>query len=103
MELVDSGFHRYAFDDTEDLPDWFKEEEAMNRQRELPVSKEVMRDFRNKMREINARPIRKVNEAAARKRKRAVQKLERLRKQAGALAANDDISNKSKVRELKKA
>jgi len=102
MELLDGAFHRYAFDDPEDLPDWFVEEERPNLQRELPVSKETMREFRGKLKEINQRPIRKVAEAQGRKKKRAVQRLEKLRKSANALANNEDISAQGKVRSLKK-
>merc|ERR1719387_3385738 len=102
MELLDGAFHRYAFDDPEDLPDWFVEEERPNLQRELPVSKETMREFRGKLKEINQRPIRKVAEAQGRKKKRAVQRLEKLRKSANALANNEDLSAKGKVRSLKK-
>jgi AdoMet-dependent rRNA methyltransferase SPB1 len=102
MELLDSAFHRYAFDDPEDLPDWFVEEERPNLQRELPVSKELMADFRGKLKEINQRPIRKVAEAQGRKKKRAVARLEKLRKQANTLANNEDLSAKGKVRSLKK-
>merc|ERR1719274_117032 len=61
-----------------------------------------MGDFRRKLREINARPIRKVAEAQGRKKKRAVQRLEKLRKSANALANNEDLSAKGKVRSLKK-
>merc|ERR1719387_290715 len=101
MELLDSAFHRYAFDDPEDLPDWFVEEERPNLQRELPVSKELAQEFRSKLKEINQRPIRKVAEAQGRKRKRAVQRLEKLRKAANTLANNEELTAKSKVRQLK--
>lgn len=76
MNLLDAGYHRYAWDDTGlGLPDWFVEDEEKCNKPELPVSKEMMDQFREKMREINARPIRKVLEANARNRKRLQQRL----------------------------
>merc|ERR1740117_894083 len=101
--MIDSSFHRYAFDDPDGLPDWFVDDEQKHHQREMPISKELMKEFRDKMKEINSRPIRKVAEAQGRKKKRASVKLEKLRKQANTLAAQEDMSSLSKVKALKKA
>merc|ERR1719468_450478 len=64
MELIDAGYNRYTFDQQLDLPDWFVENENKHNKPELPISKELMDQFRAKMREINARPIRKVAQAS---------------------------------------
>lgn len=52
------------WDDTElDLPDWFVKDDTESNKPELPVTKELMDSFREKLRDINARPIRKIAEA----------------------------------------
>ncbi|XP_015762200.1 PREDICTED: pre-rRNA processing protein FTSJ3-like [Acropora digitifera] len=68
-DIIDDGYHRWTFND-EGLPDWFVSEEAMHYQKELPVTKEMVAEYRARMREINARPIKKVAEAKARKKRR---------------------------------
>ena len=50
------------------------EDEAKHYQRQLPVSKEMVAEYRARMKEINARPVKKIAEAKARK-KRKVKKL----------------------------
>merc|ERR1712187_539652 len=95
MNLIDNGYNRYAYNDPEDLPDWFTQEEEKYSKPEMPVSKELMAEYRRKLREINARPIRKVAEAQARKKMRVDKRMQRIRKQAQALSENQDISQLS--------
>ena len=62
--------------------------------------------YRAKCRDINQRPIRKVAEAQARKRKRMRTALEKLRKTAVSLSAvggPDDLNAISKARAMKRA
>eukprot|EP00399_MALV-I-05_sp_L67-4_P000116 gene116-45_t len=70
----------------------FTQDEAKCTKPELPVSKELMDECRRKLREINARPIRKVAEAMARKKKRMSQRLAKVRKTAAVLADQEDIA-----------
>lgn len=102
MDLIDAGFNRYAFNDAENIPDWFTEEERLYNKPELPVSKELMQEFRAKLREINARPIRKVAEAQARKKKRLTLRMEKVRKQAKSLAECTEMSAHMKTKQVAK-
>ncbi|CAE7219039.1 Ftsj3 [Symbiodinium sp. CCMP2592] len=103
MELLDAAYNRWTFDPNEALPVWFTEEEEKYNKPELPISKEAMAQFRAKLREINARPIRKVAEARARKKRRLSKKLEKLRSTAMALFETTDMSETAKARQMRKA
>jgi AdoMet-dependent rRNA methyltransferase SPB1 len=107
IAAIEAGYHRFAYDEDAEaaaaLPEWFVEEERRNTQASIPLTKELAAQMRAKMREINARPIRKVAEAMGRKANRAQLKLEKIRKQATSLAATEDLGGKTKAREIAKA
>mmetsp|Transcript_111374 Transcript_111374/g.175521 ORF Transcript_111374/g.175521 Transcript_111374/m.175521 type:complete len:499 (-) Transcript_111374:27-1523(-) len=103
MDLIDAGYNRYTFDGDEALPDWFTEDENRHNKPELPITKELMDQFRAKLREINARPIRKVAEAKARKRRRMQLRMEKLRKSAMSMADTPEMSEGMKARMMRKA
>ncbi|CAK0859611.1 unnamed protein product [Prorocentrum cordatum] len=63
----------------------------------------LMDQFRAKLREINARPIRKVTEAKNRKKRRLQKRLEKLRSTAMSLADVGDMSEVAKARQMRKA
>lgn len=58
--------------------------------------------FQAQFREINARPVKKVAEAKARKKRRVLKKLEQARQKATAIADQEDISNKSKQKSMER-
>mmetsp|Transcript_31474 Transcript_31474/g.90958 ORF Transcript_31474/g.90958 Transcript_31474/m.90958 type:complete len:1000 (+) Transcript_31474:98-3097(+) len=103
MDIIDAAYNRWNFEDDPLLPDWFTEEESRYNRPELPISKELMAQFRAKLREINARPIRKVTEARARKKRRLGKRLEKLRSTAMNLADSGDMSELAKARQMRKA
>jgi len=103
MDLIDAAYNRWTFDADEGLPDWFSEEECKYNRPELPISKELMDQFRAKLREINARPIRKVTQARARKQRRLKKRLEKLRSTAMSLADTPDTSEHSKAKQMRRA
>jgi AdoMet-dependent rRNA methyltransferase SPB1 len=101
-DLIDNSFNRYAFNEDEgELPEWFVQEEKQHRIRQLPVDKKEVEYYRKRWREINARPIKKVAEAKARKKRRMLKKLEQTKKKAEAVVNTVDISEREKVAQLR--
>ncbi|RWS11100.1 pre-rRNA processing protein FTSJ3-like protein, partial [Dinothrombium tinctorium] len=100
-ELIDNSWNRYVRGDEDNAPSWFRKDEEKYNKRPLPVSTEVVEEYKNKMRAINARPIKKVAEAKARKKKRALRKLEKAKKKAESLTDAPDMSEKEKAAHLR--
>ncbi|XP_040124537.1 pre-rRNA 2'-O-ribose RNA methyltransferase FTSJ3 isoform X2 [Ictidomys tridecemlineatus] len=101
-DLIDNSFNRYTFnEDEEELPEWFVQEEKQHRIRQLPIDKKEVEYYRKRWREINARPIKKVAEAKARKKRRMLKKLEQTKKKAEAVVNTVDISEREKVAQLR--
>lgn len=101
-DLINEGFNKYTFRDTDNLPDWFVEEEKEHSKIIRPITKEAAMAIKEKIRALNARPIKKVAEAKARKKMRSVARLERIKKKAGIINDNDDKSEKDKADEISK-
>lgn len=124
-----SSLLRYAFNEDEgELPEWFVQEEKQHRIRQLPIDKKEVEHYRKRWREINARPIKKVAEAKARKKRRVssygclklgvagerwrshlteapfqmLKKLEQTKKKAEAVVNTVDISEREKVAQLRR-
>lgn len=101
-DLVDGSFHRFAnSEDMTEVPIWFFDDEKKHRKRPIPVSKEMVEEYKQKWREINARPIKRVAEAKARKKRRTLKKLEQAKKKAEAVVNTVDISEREKMAQLK--
>lgn len=99
-DLIESGYNRWTSND-ENLPDWFMEDENKFCQKRLPITKEMVEVYRAKLKEINIRPIKKVAEAKARKKKRALKSLEKARKRAESISDAVDISSQEKAQQIK--
>lgn len=69
-DMIDSGYNRWMWNDPEDLPDWFADAEKKHNKPIAPITKEEFEAMKQYALEINARPIKKVAEAKARKKRR---------------------------------
>lgn len=101
-DLVDDSYNKYTFRDTDGLPDWFLDDENKHSKPIRPITKEAAAAIKEKMRAINARPIKKVLEAKARKKMKAAKKLEKLRKKSALLLEEEGISELDKAKEIQK-
>jgi AdoMet-dependent rRNA methyltransferase SPB1 len=92
--LDEYGYNRDIFhDDPDSLPKWFLEDEVQHRRRQLPVTKEAAQLLRERQKELNARPIKKVLEAKSRKKYKAMKKLEKVREKMNSLVADGSPEN----------
>ncbi|GAA5863176.1 hypothetical protein JCM1840_002496 [Sporobolomyces johnsonii] len=91
-QLVDEGFNRHTDAIGGDgLPSWFLDDEQRHFRHNIPITKEAVQAIRDKMRALNARPIKKVAEAKARKKMRTIRRIEKMK--AKAQGINDDEDN----------
>ncbi|MCJ1314405.1 AdoMet-dependent rRNA methyltransferase spb1 [Agyrium rufum] len=101
-ELMDEGFNKYAFKDRDGLPEWFLDDEGKHSKPHRPISAEAAAAIKEKLRVLNARPIKKVREAKDRKRFKAAQRLEKLRRKSALLAGDEGLSEKDKAQNISK-
>lgn len=96
-DAIDDGFNKRAFRDRDGLPDWFLDDESKHDKPQKPISKAAATAIKEKLRALNARPIKKVREAKARKKFKAAQKLEKLKKKSDMLANDEGMTEKEKA------
>lgn len=101
-DLIDDGFNKHNFVDKTDLPKWFLDDEGKYYKSNVPVTKEAMDALKARQRALDARPIKKVAEAKARKKMRVLRRLETARKKADGISENVDISEREKAANIEK-
>eukprot|EP00163_Fabomonas_tropica_P026491 TRINITY_DN487_c0_g1_i1.p1 TRINITY_DN487_c0_g1~~TRINITY_DN487_c0_g1_i1.p1 ORF type:complete len:873 (-),score=307.39 TRINITY_DN487_c0_g1_i1:131-2749(-) len=102
-ELIDKSYNRFAFNDNEEiLPAWFKEDEEKHNVPEAPVTKDEVEMMKARMMELNARPIKKVAEAMARKKMRTMKRMEKVKSKASTILEQSELSERAKVAALQK-
>lgn len=102
-QLINSGFKRDAFFDEKDaLPSWFLDDEMRHFREHVPVTKEAVKILRDKMRALDARPIKKVAEAKGRKKLRTLRRIEKMQNKANVVNASSDLTEKEKSGEIEK-
>ncbi|PBP27859.1 Spb1 domain-containing protein [Diplocarpon rosae] len=101
-ELVDDGFNKYAFKDRDGLPEWFLDDEHRHDKPHRPITAAGAAAIKEKLRALNARPIKKVREAKDRKKFKAAQRLEKLRKKSALLQDEEGMTEKEKATSIAK-
>ena len=101
-DLMDDGFNRYTFRDTDGLPEWFLDDENKHSRPQRPITAAGAAAIKEKLRALNARPIKKVREAKDRKKFKVAQRLEKLRKKSALVADDEGISEKDKAQNIAK-
>ncbi|KAG7282865.1 LOW QUALITY PROTEIN: hypothetical protein CRUP_020703 [Coryphaenoides rupestris] len=88
-DLMDDSFHRFAQSEGQwEVPEWFFDDErSTGRSR----CRRWWTEYKQKWKEINARPIKRVAEAKARKKRRMLKKMETAKKKAEAVVDTVDI------------
>ncbi|EJD03897.1 FtsJ-domain-containing protein [Fomitiporia mediterranea MF3/22] len=101
-QLINDGFNRYSLNSKEGLPPWFLDDEAKHYKPNIPVTKEAIDILRARQRALDARPIKKVAEAKARKKHKALQKLQKAMKKAEGVNESTDMSEREKAQQIQK-
>ncbi|ORX39866.1 putative RNA methyltransferase [Kockovaella imperatae] len=101
-QLVDEGFNRLSTFNKDGLPSWFLDDESKYYKANIPITKEAVAALRDRQRALDARPIKKVAEAKARKKFKAVQRLEKARKKADGVMEAEDLNEGEKARQVGK-
>lgn len=99
-DLINEGVNKYSFRDQENLPDWFIEEEKQHSKIVKPITKEAALAIKEKAKEMNSRPIKKVLEAQGRKKMRALRRLEKLKRKSELINEDGAKSEKDKSEEI---
>lgn len=102
QQLADDNFNKFSHRDVDGLPDWFLDDEGKHSKPHRPITKEAAQAIKEKLRALNARPIKKVREAKGRKALRAARRIEKLKKKSEGLAEGDDMSEKDKAGQIAK-
>eukprot|EP00566_Odontella_aurita_P002225 CAMPEP_0113573206 /NCGR_PEP_ID=MMETSP0015_2-20120614/26492_1 /TAXON_ID=2838 /ORGANISM="Odontella" /LENGTH=1090 /DNA_ID=CAMNT_0000476265 /DNA_START=159 /DNA_END=3428 /DNA_ORIENTATION=- /assembly_acc=CAM_ASM_000160 len=101
--LVDASYNRFAWNDPEDLPEWFIDDENRHYRPQLPIPPELVAKMKERQLAMSTKPIAKVAEARARKNKRAKTKLSAAKKKAEAVANSSELSEAMKLKAISKA
>ncbi|KAF0701291.1 Aste57867_8220 [Aphanomyces stellatus] len=102
-EMVDDSYNRYAWNDPTDLPDWFMDDEERHYRPQLQVPKHLMEQMKEKFMDIATKPVKKVAEARARKRRQTLKKVKAAKKKANDIANLPDMSTREKLKAIDKA
>lgn len=102
-ELLEMGVNRYNYPEKpEELPEWFRDDETKHSQIIEPVTKEEVLAEKLRLKEINAKPPKKVIEAKYRNKLRLVKKMKKFKSQADQIFETEGLDQKTKVQTIDK-
>ena len=102
-ELIDESFNRFAFSEKfSDLPSWFADDESKHNKPIKPITREVADAIKNKLKDINDMPIKKILEAKGRNKTRSLRRLDGLKKKAEAIMGSSEEGEKAKLIQISK-
>ena len=93
-DILNNSYNRYSIDVSEQrhLPAWFKQEEVVHMQAQLPVTKAEVDEYKQRLMAINAKPIKKIAEARARNRVKAERRWEKIQKKISDMQSSESGS-----------
>jgi AdoMet-dependent rRNA methyltransferase SPB1 len=100
-DVIDESYNRYTFNDP-DLPEWFTTDESRHNKPSLPVTREAVDLMKQKMKAMDARPIRKVAEAKFRKQLRTQRRIEKAKAKGEGMTNDEDVPESSKMEAIQK-
>lgn len=100
-DIIDAAYNRFMTHD-ENLPKWFMDDEKRHMTKPLELDRTLLAQYRERLRDVNVRPVKKVAEAKARKKRRLQKRLDKAKKKAEVVMDKDDTSTAEKARELKR-
>jgi hypothetical protein len=102
--LLDASYNRYAFqEDPSTLPTWFASDERVHYRPQLPITKAQVEAIKAHHRDIAARPIHKVAEARARKKRRLSVAMDKAKKTASTIMETEEMGARAKAKAVAKA
>lgn len=101
-DIINESYNKYSFRDRKGLPDWFIEDENKYSKINRPITKEAATALKDKMKLLNARPIKKVMEARARKKMRAAKRMEEIKRKSDMIMEDRDRSESDKAAEIQR-
>ena len=101
--LVDASYNRFTWNDPNDLPSWFMDDERQHNKPQIPIPPALLEQIKSKFQMTGTKSVKKVAEAKMRKKKHATKKLAAAKKSANSLADNTEMSEKQKLRAIQKA
>lgn len=100
-DIEDEGWNRFVHADSHLAPKWFREDEEKHCRRNIPVRQELVKEYKQKLRDIDAKPIKKVMEAKARQKRRAMRKMDKVKKKVDAIVTNEDMTQRERINQIK--
>jgi AdoMet-dependent rRNA methyltransferase SPB1 len=102
LNILYNTYNRYAFNDLDNAPDWFKEDETKHTQPNKPVTKEEINREKEILKKLNDRMPKKILQAKARKRNKLMKRLDKVKKKAQTISNQEEISEVSKIKQIER-